>query len=111
MKTALTNSTNFEKAKKRLDQLKSFYTHLTGYFIVNVALFIFYFSSNNFIFQETTNKEIINWVDWNVLLTPLIWGSFLIAHAFCVFQWRLPFLKGWEERQLKKIIENQNQGM
>ena len=50
MKTALTNSTNFQKAKKRLDQLKSFYTHLTAYFRVNTMLFIVYFYSKNSIF-------------------------------------------------------------
>ena len=111
MKTVKTNPTSFQKAKKRLEQLKSFYTHLSIFLIVNIVLVVAYFFSKQSIFQEPTNKEFINWVDWNVLLTPLIWGVFLIAHAFCVFQWRLPFLKRWEERQINKIMEKENQGI
>lgn len=111
MKTQMTNPTNFQKAKKRLDRLKGFYTHLTAYCIVNAVLFVVYFFSKNSIFQETTNTEIIKWVDWNVLLSPFIWGTFLLGHAICVFQWTMPFLKRWEERQIKKIMEKENQGI
>jgi uncharacterized membrane protein YhaH (DUF805 family) len=111
MKTEKTIPANYLKAKKRLNRLKSFYTHLSVYFIVNIVLFVVYFNSKNSIFHVTTNKEVINWADWNVLLTSIIWGAFLIVYAFCVFQWRFPFLKRWEERQLKKIMEKENQGI
>ncbi|WP_062054828.1 2TM domain-containing protein [Sediminicola sp. YIK13] len=111
MKTDMTNLNSFQKAKKRLERLKSFYTHLSVFLIVNGGLIITYFFTKPSIFQATTNKEFIKWVDWNVLLTPIIWGVFLIAHASCVFQWRLPFLQRWEERQYNKIIEKENQGI
>ncbi|MEJ1223685.1 2TM domain-containing protein [Sediminicola sp. 1XM1-17] len=104
------DSNSFKKAKQRLERLKGFYTHLTVYGIVNSVLLIVYFSSKDRMFQGTSNEEFIMWADWNVLLTPMIWGAFLLAHAACVFKWSLPFLKRWEERQIKKIMEKGNQG-
>jgi ABC-type phosphate transport system permease subunit len=105
------DSSSFNKAKKRLDQLKGFYTHLTAYCIVNCVLLIVYFYSKESLFQGTSNDEFVLWVDWNVILTPLIWGAFLVAHAACVFKWSFPFLKRWEERQIKKFMEKENQGI
>ncbi|MEB8329501.1 2TM domain-containing protein [Flavobacteriaceae bacterium KMM 6897] len=108
MKTEKTIPTNYQKAKKRLDRLKSFYMHLTVYCIINCALLGLYFLSKNSLFHGNSQEEFITWVDWNVLLTPLIWGGFLIVHASCVFQWGFPILKKWEERQIKKIMEKGN---
>ena len=107
----MTNSNSFNKARKRLEILKGFYTHLIAYCIVNSLLLIVYFSSKDRMFQGTANEDFILWADWNILLTPLIWGAFLVAHAACVFKWRLPFLKRWEERQINKIMEKENQGI
>lgn len=111
MKIYKSNPTNFQKAMKRLERLKGYYMHLTVYGIVNCVLLGAYFFSKDSLFHGTSNEEFISWIDWNVLLTPLIWGAFLVAHASCVFQWRLPLLKKWEERQLKKIMENENQSI
>ncbi|WP_378184033.1 2TM domain-containing protein [Aquimarina sp. SS2-1] len=86
------------RAKKRVQEEKGFYSHLTAYVIVNIFLL---FINSNFI-DEGFN----NWLEWNLYLTPLLWGIGLFFHWVKVFNPNIIFSKQWEERKIKEIMDN-----
>ncbi len=93
------------KARKRLEMLKGFYNHLLVYIIVNIAIFIVRAEVLEFFKNQSPDKNFIEWVDWNILIVPIFWGIGLLFHAAKVFQYKFPFIKKWEDRQLKKFID------
>lgn len=92
------------RAKSRVKALKGFYQHLTVYIIVNAVLLLFSGSVRFVLLSSEAlgNPEFLEWINWNVLGTPIIWGIALGIHAISVFC-RTPFKK-WEERQIQKIL-------
>jgi energy-coupling factor transporter transmembrane protein EcfT len=76
------------KAKKRLEDLKSFYTHIIAYIIL-IPIWIF-------INYKT-------YWDFKWFWIPIFgMGVSIIIHAFKVFGYN----NGWEERKIKEFMEN-----
>ena len=104
-----------EKAQKKVNQIKGFYGHLRAYIIVNVLLILAQTKLVDFILAKNENLDpsFFHWVDINILFTLLFWGLGLAIHGFYVFSYKFAFLKAWEERQIKKFMEeddaNRNQ--
>ncbi|WP_312075010.1 2TM domain-containing protein [Chryseobacterium sp.] len=78
---------SYERAHKRVKELKSFYSNLISYLIVNTFLIIL-----NLI---TSPKHI--WFYWSLLG----WGIGVLAHGMSVFA----IGKSWEDRKIKEIME------
>ncbi len=95
------------KARKRVEALKGFYKHLLAFIIVNIAIFIVRGQVLEFFQNESPDKNFLEWVDWNILIVPIFWGIGLLFHAVKVFQYKLNFIKTWEERQLRKYIKEE----
>ena len=84
---------DYERARKRVDDLKGFYAHLFSYIGVNAFLFLL-----NLLTAPG---------DWWFYWPLLGWGIGLAAHAASVFVWN-PFLgKDWEERKIREIMERE----
>ena len=83
------------EAKKKVEEIKGFYKHLTFFVLVNLGLLII-----NLVFSI---KHL--WFFW-VLIGW--WGIGVFFHAIYIFEIFPYFGKGWEERQVKKILENKN---
>lgn len=80
----------YRRAKERVEEIKSFYSHLFIYIIVNLALFII---------NMLTSPHSL-WFYW-----PLFgWGIGLLIHAFSVFGTKR-FLQDWEEKKIKELME------
>ena len=83
----------YEKARKRVEELKGFYIHLLVYILVNLGMFIL-----NILTSPGTL-----WFYW-----PLFgWGIGILAHAISVFGIRGLFGKEWEERKIRQIMEKE----
>ena len=83
----------YERARKRVEELKSFYTHLFVYIAVNAGLFLL-----NII---TSPRHL--WFYW-----PLIgWGIGLAIHGLSVLGTQRLLGKDWEERKIKEIMEKE----
>ena len=100
-------NSKFRKAQQRVKELKGFYQHLTAYIIVNTVLLLI---SGRITFillsrEALGNPEFLEWVNWNIWGTPIIWGLALAIHAATVFL-KSPFKK-WEERQIQKILDKE----
>ncbi|MFH1501654.1 MAG: 2TM domain-containing protein [Candidatus Eisenbacteria bacterium] len=87
------DQTGYERAKKRVEELKGFYHHLLVYVLVNLFLFVL---------NVLTSRG-----DWWFYWPLLGWGVGLGAHAASVFAGRGFWGKEWEERKIKQIMEKE----
>lgn len=93
----------FEKAQKRIVQIKGFYNHMAVFIIINAVLLLSKEKMAIALFGEEAlvHPNAMNWIEWNIY----IWGAGLLIHGLFVFG-RVPFfVKKWEERQIKKYMK------
>ncbi|SRX54995.1 2TM domain-containing protein [Aequorivita sp. CIP111184] len=98
-------SIKLRKAQKKIEILKGLYKHLLVYVVVNIALFIVRSHMLEFFKNESPDKNFIEWIDWNILIVPIFWGIGLLFHASKTFQYKLKFIKNWEEKQMEKFLK------
>ena len=89
------NDEKYEQAKRRVKELKDFYTNLLTYVGVNVLLIII-----NLI---TSPRNL--WFYW----VTIFWGIAILLHASKVFIVRGKFLgKEWEDKKIKEMMEKES---
>ncbi len=103
MKTIQDNDQDekLKRAKKRVDEIKGFYIHLTVYVVINTFILINIGVSNL--------GEGDSFWDFSGFVTPLFWGIGLAFHAMYAFQKNPLFSKKWEEKMIQKYIEKDKQ--
>lgn len=89
------------KAQNKVKNIKIFYYHLVGYFIV-VALL----SYNLYIIDE--NNPYADFFKWFNTIIMIAWTIFIIIHGWQVFKGRIWFKKSWEEKKLNQYMEQNN---
>ena len=90
------NEQKYEKAKKRVEELKKFYGNLAVYVVVNVILII--------INLVTSPDEL--WFYW----VAIFWGIGIFFHASSVFLGKGKFLgKEWEEKKIQEIMDKETE--
>ena len=83
---------NYEQAKKRVKELKGFYSNLITYLVVNAVLVII---------NLVTSPDKL-WFYW----VAIFWGLGIIFSASNVFLRKGRFLgKEWEEKKIKEIMD------
>lgn len=83
-----------ERIQKRVRKLKSFYSNVITYVLVNVLLLILNFALS-------PNSLWFYWV-------TLIWGAVLLVQAVNIFTIRDHFLgEEWEERKQQELMEKE----
>ncbi|MGB5434547.1 MAG: 2TM domain-containing protein [Maribacter sp.] len=95
------NTNKITKAKKRVKELKGFYTHLTIYMVINLFLIGAKLVGSHF---YGTNFMGTFW-HFSTFATPFFWGIGLSFHAIKVFHMNPFFSKDWEQRQIQKYME------
>ena len=103
MKRLENNSENkkYLKAKKRVEDIKGFYKHLTAYLLIN----LFFIGRRIYkdidrgdgVFEAITDLSNYNFFFW--------WGIGLIFHAFVIFGKPNLFSRDWEERKIKELMD------
>lgn len=83
----------YERAKKRVEELKSFYSHLFVYLAVNVGLFLL---------NILTHPRHL-WFYWPLI----VWGIALSIHGLSVFGTQKMLGKDWEERKIRDLMEKE----
>jgi uncharacterized protein YhhL (DUF1145 family) len=88
------NDERYEKAKKRVKELKKFYRNLVTYVVINIILIII---------NLVTSPGSL-WFYW----VTIFWGIAILLHASKVFVLKGKFLgEEWEERKIKEIMEKE----
>lgn len=88
------------RAKKKVETLKGFYSHLAVYVLVNVGIILL--SANVF------NSQEIDFSDLGIYATAFLWGFGIVAHAIYVFyvmNMENNIFRRWEERKIKEFLE------
>lgn len=86
---------SYRKAKKQVDRLRGFYTHLSIFIVV------------------TSITLIAGWIIDQSLFYSFItgfvgWGIGVIVHAVNTFGWFNFFDSNWEKRKVKELMEQKN---
>jgi hypothetical protein len=89
------------KAKDKVRNIKVFYYHLVGYFIV-VALLLY----NIYILDET--NPYANFFTWFNSIVMVAWTIFIAIHGWNVFKGRLWFKKDWEDKKIQEFMEEES---
>lgn len=105
----------YEQAKKRVEEEKKFYSHLTAFITVNIALLIFKFVLLPYMIPEVKNEAgFTEWLKWHTIGTPVLWGIGLAIHALWTFRRKFfakktlsssIFSKEWEKRKIEKLMK------
>ncbi|WP_299800080.1 2TM domain-containing protein [uncultured Maribacter sp.] len=100
----------YERAKEKVASIKRFYNHVLVFLIINIIL---YFLRHKFVFILVSkdafgNPEFLDWINWNVYGTTIVWGMILAIHGIIVFSNISGYMKRWEEREIQKHINSYN---
>jgi len=84
----------YEKAKKRVQELRRFYRNLVSFGIINVILII----------VDVVTSPGSLWFYW----VTIFWGIAVLLHASKVFILKGTFLgEEWEQKKIKEIMEKE----
>lgn len=97
------NEEKYKKAKKRVKEVKDFYTHLVVYITINLILIII----NLGVFQSGFTD--IKIPKWPMFTTPFFWGIGLFFHALHVFKDSFKIFKDWENRKIKEYMDKEEE--
>ncbi len=85
---------SYKRVAKRVKNIKGFYIHLTAYLVVNSYIFFANLLHTGF---RTALYSMVG--------TGVFWGIGIFFHWFSVFGKNFFFSKEWEERKIKKLME------
>lgn len=111
-------SEKYKRAQRQVQQIKKFYSHVRVFIIVNIVLLIVKFKALDYFSSEgIQNEGFINWFEWNIIGTPILWGIGLLFHGLYVFvhkakpwaEMKPDFMKRWEEKQLQRILREEEE--
>lgn len=80
----------YQKAKKRVEEIKGFYGHLAAYVGVMLLLIVI---------NLLTSPETF-WVIWPMFF----WGMAVVIHGVATFGKLGPFNEDWEERKIQELM-------
>lgn len=94
-------SEKYLKAKKRVDEIKGFYIHLIVYVLVNI------FISTTIIIGNLDSGDSLGDIlsGFGVYSVWIFWGIGIFFHALGVLNTNPLLGKKWEQRKLKKFLE------
>ena len=93
----------YERAQKKMKDIKGFYTHLTVYLIINTFLVL----AQMGIFSGSLSH--VGFPIWGFFTTPFFWGIGVFFHGLYVFQHKFSFFRNWEERKIKEYMEKDDE--
>ena len=89
----------FEKAHKKMKDIKGFYSHLVVYLVINLLLVLAQIGLFN---GSLANIDLPS---WSFLTTPFFWGIGVFFHGLYVFQHKFSFFKDWEKRKIEEYMK------
>ncbi|CAL2084580.1 2TM domain-containing protein [Tenacibaculum sp. 190524A02b] len=98
----LNKEEKYYKAKKRVEQLKKYYTHLVVYVVVNL------FVSVKKIVRNLDNGETFQeaFFDLGTFILWIFWGIGIIYHTFNVFGFDFLLGKNWERNKIEEFMSD-----
>ena len=89
------NDESYEKARKRVKEIKGFYLNLITYLVVNLVLLII----------NLVTRPHHLWFYW----VAIFWGIGILFNAANIFLRKGRFMGSeWEEKKIKKMMDREN---
>lgn len=88
----MTVDPTYQAAKKRVEDLRGFYIHLSIYVVVNAALFA---------------MDAIQGGGWWFYWATIGWGIGLVSHAVALFFDSSHWSRRWEERKMDQFLREE----
>ncbi len=84
------------RARKRLNNVLSFYAHLVVFIVVNTFIYtVLYFATN------------ISFYEWTTYATVVLWGIIVGIHALMLYLKKMAFIENWELQKLKEFMREE----
>ncbi len=87
----------YDRAKRRMAQLKGFYIHATVYTVINTFILVNIYVNSGYDGGSFWRFE--------HFFTLFFWGIGLLVHGAKTFGFNPFFGKNWEERQIQKYMD------
>ncbi|MGC1515086.1 MAG: 2TM domain-containing protein [Maribacter sp.] len=99
----------YERAKLKVASLRRFYNHVMVYVILNSLLYLLRDKFTFVLLSKNAlgNPDVLEWINWNVYGTTIVWGGILGIHAIKVFGNFNVLLNDWEQRQIEKYVQEE----
>ena len=91
-----TEQDKYLQAKKRVEKIKGFYSHLFWYLVVNAFIAFM-------ILKNSDPEDLTFWT----FSTAIFWGIGLAFHAFSVFGKNVLFGRDWEKRKVEEFMRDE----
>jgi len=95
------DKTKYARAKKRVEDIKGFYIHLSIYLTINGIMLLAALG----VFKDTFIP--IHFPNWSYFTTPFFWGIVIVINWLYVFKPKLMPFRDWEERKIKQFMEEE----
>jgi hypothetical protein len=104
MDSKFTKEQQYVLVRKRIEKISKFYKHLVIYIIANIFLTAIFIAGdvNN---GDTFSEALLDYHNYKIWM---YWGIGIAFQAFNTFGFNLFFNKSWEERKIKRYMEEQN---
>ncbi|MDR4891712.1 MULTISPECIES: 2TM domain-containing protein [unclassified Chryseobacterium] len=92
------NDIEYQRARRQVERLRGFYGHLFAYIAVNAMIVVY---------NYTNLKPGESYFQFKNFFTATFWGIGLAAHAVTVFLPRVNFIRKWEDKKIKELMDKQ----
>jgi len=97
----------YDKAKKRVKEIKGFYGHIWIFVIVTILIYVTRFLILPKIGVLPKEEGFIDWLNWNTYIFPALWALGIGIHGMTVYRDKFKLFRGWEERKIKELIQKE----
>ncbi|RQO39453.1 histidine kinase [Chryseobacterium sp. KBW03] len=98
METFDENDIEYQRAKRQVEKLRGFYGHLFAYLAVNAMIVLYNYNHL---------KPGESYFQFKNFFTATFWGIGLVAHAVTVFVPQINFIRKWEDKKIKELMDKQ----
>lgn len=103
MESQFTQEQKYILARKRVEKISKFYKHLGTYIIVNIFLSAI-FIAGDMNDGDTFNEAVLDYRNYKIWF---YWGIGIVFQALNTFGVNFFLNNDWEERKIKKYLEEQ----
>ncbi|NQY30378.1 MAG: 2TM domain-containing protein [Flavobacteriaceae bacterium] len=93
-------ASRYNRAKKKVDKIKGFYTHAIVYVVINTMLLSMIY---------TGYANVTDFWNFGSFSTAIGWGIGLFVHGISVFGKQLFFSSNWEEKKMEQFLKEEEQ--
>jgi hypothetical protein len=104
MDSKFTQGQQYVLVRKRVEKISKFYKHLASYIILNIFLTAI-FIAGDVNDGDTFSEALFNYHNYKIWM---YWGIGIAFQALNTFGLNLFFNTSWEERKIKRYMEEQN---